>query len=182
MREVKRAICAFQNPFDVPDKERIYIIFSGNPVPVDAETDILSAEIMGRKQREEFTAKLCANSQVNFFEPIKQLKLKTMAVAEKASKLTNSQGKVVQYKEQADLAVTLLVRSQVQNAQLDLLELLSLSYSLFTVPPSLGTADGWLNKTAKAAILEPLLKGQNTKEHLPKEAVHELTVTHQCMP
>ena len=103
-----------------------------------------------------------------------------MAVAEKASKLTNSQGKFVQYKEQADLAVTLLVRSQVQNAQLDLLELLS--YSLFTVPPSLGTAGGWLNKTAKAAILEPLLKGQNTKEHLPKEAVHELTVTHQCMP
>ncbi|EDO34946.1 predicted protein [Nematostella vectensis] len=59
--------------------------------------------------------------------------------------------KVLQYREQSDLAFMLLVKSQFLEEPVDLDELMT--YSLTPVPHSLGTPDGFLNKTNKATIL-----------------------------
>ena len=79
-----------------------------------------------------------------------------MEVSNKRLTLTSSQGKVIQYQEQSNLAFLLLVKSQNQDEPLDLEELMK--YCLVPVPPSLGTPDGFFSKTNKAAILHYILQ------------------------
>lgn len=77
---------------------------------------------------------------------------------------------VIQYREQSDVAFMLLVKSQQLNEPLNLNELMR--YSLTLVPRSLGTADGFFNKTDKAAIL-PFLLGDVQKDvRYPNDAIH----------
>ena len=70
-----------------------------------------------------------------------------METTNKSVKLTTSQGKIIQYREQSDLAFMLLVKSQLLDEPLSLDELVR--YSLVLVPPVLGTADGVFSKTTK---------------------------------
>ena len=64
-----------------------------------------------------------------------------MEAGNKKVSLTSSQGKVIQYQEQSNLAFLLLVKSQSQDEPLDLEELMK--YCLMPVPPGLGTPDGF---------------------------------------
>ena len=72
-----------------------------------------------------------------FFDPVTRQKLNTIQGDNKAVSLTNSQGKLIQYQKQRDLAFNLLVKSYMLNAPIDLNVLLS--YSLSPVPHCLGT-------------------------------------------
>ena len=78
-----------------------------------------------------------------------------MAAFNKTAKLTTSDGKIIQYKEQKDLAFTLLIKSQFLDEPLDLGELLT--YSLFPAPYIFATSDGFFAKTNKAKMLHQLL-------------------------
>ena len=56
-RQVSRtveAICNFNNPFAMPDKDHVYCISSGAPALAAAEHDILRAESAGRLSKEVF--------------------------------------------------------------------------------------------------------------------------------
>ncbi|XP_014666803.1 PREDICTED: uncharacterized protein LOC106808556 [Priapulus caudatus] len=110
------------------------------------------------------------SSEALFFEPIKRQKLKTMEASNKVVKLTASQGKVVQYREQSDLAFMLLVKSQHLYEPLDIDELMR--YSLTPVPHSLGTADGYFNKTNKAAMFHYLMEDAPEDVPYPKDALY----------
>ena len=76
-----------------------------------------------------------------FFDPVTRQKLNTIQDDNKTVSLTNSQGKLIQYQKQRDLAFNLLVKSYMLNAPIDLNVLLS--YSLSPVPHCLGTLDGY---------------------------------------
>ena len=92
----------------------------------------------------------------NFFDPIRKLKLKTMANSSKKVKLKTSTNKVVELKQQGNIAFQLLVKSQHLGMNLDLTEVMK--YQLTPIPYSLGTIDGFLNKTNKAKGVEYLTK------------------------
>ena len=153
VQRVIAAINNFTNPFEIPDKDKLYNLASGAPVSSAVETDVLQAERKGKEQKEEFVKNrlMSGRSSELFFEPISRLNLKTMAECNKKVKLTSSEGKIVQYKQQSDLAFMLLVKSQLQDDPLDLNDLLT--YSLFPVPYILGTPDGFFAKTNKAKML-----------------------------
>lgn len=54
---VQRTIAAirnFTNPFGLCDKENLYCIASGAPVPSDVASDVLRAEIIGKEAKEAF--------------------------------------------------------------------------------------------------------------------------------
>ncbi|EDO28304.1 predicted protein [Nematostella vectensis] len=169
---VQRTITAirnFTNSFDVTDKENLYCIASGAPIPPDVAADVISAEARGKKAKEAFVQErfIDGSSEDLFFEPIKRQKLKTMEATNKSVKLTGSQGKVLQYREQSDLAFMLLVKSQFLEEPVDLDELMT--YSLTPVPHSLGTPDGFLNKTNKATILHFLTDDYDGDALYPSE-------------
>ena len=113
------AVKNFMNPFSIEDKSHLYNISSGTQVPGKFERDILNAEIFGKEKKEVFiNDRLLQNDK--FFEPIKQLKLKTMADLKKTAKLKSSQNKVIMLKEQGSIAFQLLVKAQSLNIKIDL--------------------------------------------------------------
>ncbi|KAJ8334115.1 hypothetical protein SKAU_G00397540 [Synaphobranchus kaupii] len=89
------AIRNFTDPFAISDKDHLYNIASGAPVPPEVEIDVLRADAAGKAAKEAFIRDHFQNglSTKTFFEPIKKQKLKTMEAANKTMKLTSSQGK-----------------------------------------------------------------------------------------
>ena len=77
---------------------------------------------------------------------------------------------VLQYREQSDLAFMLLIKSQTQDEPLNLEELMR--YSLTPVPHSLGTPDGFFNKTNKSAMLHFLMEDLSEEVLYPRDALH----------
>ncbi|KAG1700947.1 hypothetical protein GQR58_005063 [Nymphon striatum] len=76
------------------------------------------------------------------------MKLLTMEKTNKKKKLTSTQGKVIQYQEQGNIAFQLLVKSQLLDQPISIKELMS--YCITPVPHSLGTPDGYMAKTDKS--------------------------------
>lgn len=170
VQKVLTAINAFTNPFTIPDKERLFSLASGAPAPFEVEVDVLRAEAAGKLAKEAFIQRLKNGVTTDtFFEPIKRQKLLTMEMANKSVKLTTSQGKLVQYQEQSDLAFQLLIKSQLLSTPLDLDVLMT--FSLTPVPASLGTPDGFFNKTNKAAAMHHLLADRTEEVVYPANAL-----------
>ena len=140
----------FINPWTIADKENLYCISSGAPCPENATEQILNAEAKGKDLKDKFIKERFQNEtgknkpEKHFFDPIPKTKLLTMEVNNKIVKLTSTQGKVIQYQEQSDIAFTLLVKSQKSEEPIDLEKLVS--FPLTPVPHMLGTPDGFLAK------------------------------------
>ena len=151
INECLSAFEGFFNPFTIEDKGSLYNIASGVKVPVEVEKDILLAEDLGEKRKDEFIEeRLKTNSK--FFDPIKKLNLKTMGTCAKSTKVKTSTNKVIELKNQGNIAFKLLVLSQKRGVSLEEI----MSYQLTPIPYCLGTPDGFLNTTNKALGLKTL--------------------------
>ncbi|KAK6184936.1 hypothetical protein SNE40_007284 [Patella caerulea] len=151
------AIQSFINPFTILDKTKLYCLSSGAPASLQVTTDVLKADDAGLKAKQAFIRERLETSE-KFFDPIKRLNLKTMATMNKSIKLTTTQNKTIEYKQQSDIAIKLLVKSQhlPEGTKLDLEKLMT--FELTPVPYSLGTADGFLAKTDKSKGRDYLTK------------------------
>ena len=94
VQRVVSAVQNFCNPFTITDKDRLYSLASGAPVPLDVEVDVLRAETTGKEAKEEFRKRLQGSVPLGFFDPIPRQKLKTMEATNRKVTLTSSQGKV----------------------------------------------------------------------------------------
>ena len=168
VQKILSAINSFINPWRIADKTKLYSLSSGYPMPELIEKDILGAESLGKSLKDEFILRLRGVSEEEFFDPVKRQKLATMEHVNKKAKLTTSQGKLIQYQEQSDLAFTLLVKSQVQENPIKLEELLT--YSLAPVPHALGTPDGFFAKTNKATMLHFIMADSTHDTEYPDNA------------
>ena len=152
--KVVSATQSFTNPWRVPDKNRLHSLTSEPPVSIDVENDVLGAEDLGRSLKEQFINRFKVGSKFHFNYPVKGQNLRTMEAAGQKAKLTTSQGKLVQFQKQSDLAFTLF-----------------LTYSLAPVPHYLGTLDGFFVKTNKASMLHFLMKDNVEEVKYPIESV-----------
>ena len=66
------AVKNFTNPFTISDKERLYCLASGAPVPLDVETVVLQAEAIGKDAKGDFVDVLKNGEAGSFFFPIKK--------------------------------------------------------------------------------------------------------------
>ena len=113
----------------------------------------MRAEQAGRTARETFVRERLLEVEeheerkIQFYDRVLKLKLLTMERTNKRIKLTSSQGKMIQYREQGDIAFQLLVKSQLLEYPLSIAELMT--YCITPVPHSLGTPDGYIAKTDK---------------------------------
>ncbi|XP_052812091.1 uncharacterized protein LOC128239473 isoform X1 [Mya arenaria] len=166
------AITSFSNPFALPDKDHLYSLASGAQGSSEVEKDVLGADKIGRNAKAAFITErfVYGGSKESFFEPIKRMKLKTMESSNKTVKLTASQGKIVQYQEQSNIAFTLLVKSQQLREPIQLEEVMK--YPLTPVPHSLGTPDVFFMKTNKAAIIPMLLEDVAPDKTYPIDALY----------
>ena len=165
--ETQEAIFGFTNPFTVADKDNLYCISSGARVPKDHENDILSAELRGKQAKDKFIQERLEKGE-DFFEPIKGMNLKTMEDMGKNVKVKTANNKIVEYRQQGNVAMQLLVRSQTPELQIDLADLLK--YPLTPVPFSIGTADGCFAKTDKSKGLKYLLDKTDSVNVAPQDS------------
>ena len=95
-----------------------------------------------------------------------------MADMKKSVKLKSSQNNAVEYKQQDNIALQLLVKSQTLEGQtLNLCQLMT--YPLTTVPFSLAEANGFMVKTDKSKALNYLTKDiDDTPVLLSKNVKH----------
>ena len=121
VKKVMKTISHFTNLWKVPDKERLYCLSSGAPIPQEIELDILRTNELGKTLKSTFIQeRLIHGHKKGFFDPVARQKLKTMEDAKKTLCLRTSQGSLIQYKEQRDLAFKLLVKPHMLNVPIDL--------------------------------------------------------------
>jgi hypothetical protein len=145
--EIERlAIVGFINPFEMEQKGKLYCISSGASATSEIERDVILAEASGADAKVDFISE-CLEKHEKFFDPIKRLNLKTSELAKKTT-IKSSQNKIIEYRQQSNIAFQLLVRSQCDDFRIDLKELLA--YPLTPVPYSIATLDGFLNKADKS--------------------------------
>lgn len=125
-------------------------------MPASHEDDILQAEQRGKIAKDKFVTERIKTHD-KFFEPIKKMNLRTMEDIGKKVKLKSSKNKEIQYRQQGNVAMQLLVQSQNPEINIDLAEILK--YPLTPVPFSIGTADGSLAKTDKSKGFKYLTEG-----------------------
>ena len=93
------------------------------------------------------------------------MNLKTFADKNKTAKVLTSKNRVIEYKQQGNIAFKLLVQSQMQEERLSTKELVA--YPLTPIPYSTGTADGRLLKTDKSKGFHFLTKGVEQETRPP---------------
>ena len=155
VRKAKEAVESFINPFIVDDQDKLISLSSGAAATELIATDVLGAEKSGKEAQKAFIKDRLEKNEY-FFEPVKRMNLRTLGDMNKNMKVTTANNKVVQYKQQGNIAFQLFVKSQSQGLQLDMKELMT--YPLTPVPYSIGTADGFLAKTDKSKSFQYLTK------------------------
>ena len=148
------AIKSFMNPFDIEDENKLYCLSSGAASSTVIETDVLHAEQFGKEAKEKFILERLV-AKDGFFDPVKRMRLKTMGDNKKTVKLSTTKNKVIEYRQQGNIFLQLLIRSQ-DGGKVEIEDLMR--YPLTPVPYSLATADGFLTKTDKAKGLHYLIK------------------------
>ena len=96
------------------------------------------------------------------------MNLKTMEAMGKNVKVKMANNKIVEYRQQGNVAMQVLVRSQTPELQIDLADLLK--YLLTPVPFSNGTADGCFAKTDKSKGLKYLLDKTDSVNVAPQDS------------
>ena len=164
--QTQEAILGSTNPFTINDKDNLYCISSGSRVPKDHEPDILTAEVKGKQAKETFIQERLEKGE-KFVDSIKRMNLKTMEDMGKHVKVNTASNKIVQYRQQGNIAMQLLVRSQTPELRIELADLMK--YPLTPVPFSIGTADGGFAKTDKSKGLKYLLDDTDTMTVPPQD-------------
>lgn len=165
---VKRTMTAINgwiNPFNISNKDILYVLSSGAPVPEIIANDVLRAEKAGKAAKQSFIIQRLQTQEKDFFDRIPKLKLLTMEKTNKQTTLTASQGNSIKYREQGDIAFQLLVKSQLLDTPISIDELMT--YSITVIPHSLGTPDGFLFKTDKAKVVHYLTDDLNPPAYPP---------------
>ena len=76
---IMEAINNFINPFTIEDKDMLYCLSSGAPVPSNVENDILMSDEIGKKAHKQFVKDRLIDKTVSFHAPVKKQNLKTFA-------------------------------------------------------------------------------------------------------
>ena len=168
----------FMNPFDMEDED-LYIISSGKRIPADIATDILNRDKWGVAARdayikERLLGEAPEEKDRNIHKKISKCKLRNFDSIHKKVKMTTTSNKVVEYKEQTNVLLQIMVKSQNLTNSIDMEKLCT--YPLTAVPSVFGTPDGIFCKTNKATAFHHIIKSQEIEEVDPRNTQNALTV------
>lgn len=111
-RNTEKAIAAVQsfiNPFEVYIKDKLLILSSGQATTDDIEQDVLRADQVGKAAHGAFIEDRLKKNK-DFFEPIKRQKIKTLGLMNKKSTMKSLDNKIIQFKQQGNVAFQLFWR------------------------------------------------------------------------
>lgn len=131
-------------------RDSLINIASGQEASVMVAADLKSAFAVGKAAFESFLENRIKTNNVNFYDPIKQNKLKTFKHMKLKKKITLSKEKSISISAERSLFGRMLVIAKSRES-LSLQNILS--YSLSPIPWCFGLPDGGLVKTQKSKLL-----------------------------
>ena len=143
--------------------EELLNFATGVVLPTDISDNLLSSTEKGREQMDTFVEKRLNKCEVNFWDPLPNLIIKTFSSTTKKTHVKASNDKFVTVRADRDLFGRLLIASNAR--QIDLKEVLS--YELSTVPFALAHQDGSLRKTTKSVFAKILEDQVHVVPRLP---------------
>ena len=155
VKKTMDTICSFMNPFETEDHEAVFCLSSGAPASKDIAKDVLRADEYGKAAKDIFITTRLKNNDL-FFQPVKRSNLKTMADMNKTVRVTTSKAKSVEYRDQGNATMALLIKYQSVACKLDFHALMK--FTITPLPYSIATADGYFAKTNKATGLHFVLQ------------------------
>ena len=167
-RDVQAIIDVAKNVFINPfSRSSLISISNGMVATENVREDLLNAKEKGMEAMEEFiTSRLTENPEVEFFDPIKKMKLKTFSTMKKT--VTNKvKDKIIPVKSHSNMFGQLALLMQTRD--IDLREVFK--YPVGPYPWSLCGPMGELRKTSKASLLHLIEKDVNTEEFVEGETV-----------
>lgn len=156
----------FHIPDDIPDEEvplSLSNLATGVVLPDNDANRLLGAAESGRQSMESFISSRIQSNEINFWDPIHKLKIKSFSSVAKKITLKNQKDKIVSVNADRELFGRLLVAAK--NRDINLKEVLS--YELCSVPIALAHPDGSLRKTAKSTLMPLLEKDITCSSSLP---------------
>ena len=142
----------FVSPFS---KSELVCISNGMIATKEIKDDLLSAEEKGRAAMKEFIeSRLAENAEVEFFSPIKKMKLRTFATMKKTAK-NKVKNKIIPIESHSNMFGQLALL--MQHHEINLKEVFE--YPIGPYPWSLCGRMGELRKTCKSTLLRSLEKG-----------------------
>ncbi|GFR82523.1 hypothetical protein ElyMa_004100400 [Elysia marginata] len=144
------AIAGFVNPFEVDGG--LICLSSGQPVPDDLATNLVSVQHQGEQEFDNFGEKRLQSKVVSFHDPIKKNKMITFSCLNKQKNKESNEFKRIKVTAQMNMFGQLLIVSQTH--YIDLAKVMTYPLNLF--PWSSATSDGSLMKTNKAVLLNKL--------------------------
>ena len=166
-KQVQKTIAAiesFMNPFDTDlnaDNKSLYVLSSGQQVPVELEDSILKADARGIEARDDFMKHRLVEKSVEFFLPITKQKRINLDELNKVVKLTTVDKHLIEVRQTTTIALEL-----INNLACDQLQDI-MKYPLMPIPSSIGTADGYLVKNVKSKLRDVVLNGIETVPSRP---------------
>ena len=148
------AVKSFLNPFHVSEETKLYCLSFGAATSSDIEIEVLCAEKAGEEAKKQFIRERLEMKD-HFFDTVKKMRLKTMGDSKKSVKLTTAKNKVIEYRQQGNIFLQLLIRSQ-EGMKVEIEDLMK--YPLTPIPYSLATANSFFNKTDKSKGFHYLMK------------------------
>lgn len=168
--DVKKLIACFSsnlmtNPFECDADNQLLNIATGVVLPPESAQRLLESTEIGKKNMEAFIQDRLNTNKVSFWEPLKQLKIKTFASTKKKITLKSTNEKVISIDADRNLFGRLLIVANSREVNLrDVL-----AYELSPVPLSLAHCDGSLRKTTKSVLMSVLEEKVRVSARLPVE-------------
>ena len=162
------AISNFINPFTIEDKDTLYYLLSGAPVPSNVAKDILMSDEIVKKAHKQFVQDRLIDKTVSFHASVKKQNLKTFANQAKISLVQGKARKNIEITAERNVFGQLVILALQHDLSLERV----LSYPLGPVRWALATTDGAMIKTDKAKLMYCLYN----KSHLAQRP----TVEFQC--
>ena len=142
------------------DGEEVVSLVSGVIAPDKTKQGLLSVTSRGEKAADEFIANRVQTSEIDFFSPIKAMKVSTFHNTQKKKNSQQAKSKI--QIEDRSLYARLLVISRSRDIELEAI----LQYPLSTVSLPLANADGTLAKTVKSKLLHAIEADCKECEHV----------------
>ena len=160
----------FINPFNPDlDKEKLYNLVSGYPVPDNVSESLLNVEKTGMECLQNFEDRITQEDHdKEFFSPIRRVPLKTFKDSA-VKKTVKSKGKCKDLAFQRDILGLLVAYSSKHESGINLERALTFPLAPVSIP--LSTADGAIRKTSKSKLYDASMNDLKTlcKEDFPRK-------------
>jgi hypothetical protein len=174
--DVEKLISCFSSdlmtdPFDA-DEDQLLNLATGVVLPAELTESLLNSTEKGKQQMNAFIQDRLNTNKVSFWDPLKQLKVKTFGSMKKKIQVKATDEKVVTVEADRNLFGRLLIADNAR--QINLRDVLG--YELSPVPFSLAHCDGSLRKTNKSVLFSILEKNVSVATRLPAPTLETTSV------